>query len=157
MKAYTARFAHLERLPEQPIGDLVLPRDKIGRMGSTGQSAAPHLHLDVICGHINYIVRLEEIGYEDTDFYKPNIRQLNFFLDGNLFNTDLVITTYFYDPSYKLDWGKEHPGYDCVPENRHLEPGRNFDIFWNRSKTGIVLDKGSDTGYGNYILVGFEA
>ena len=155
MKTYTVRFAHLEEIPIPKVGDIIFRGDKVGRMGSTGKSTANHLHIDVIETLQNKIIRLDEIGYEENKAYLPNIKQLNYFIDNELFGIDPVITTYFYDPQYKIDWGKDHPGYDVVPIDRH-NTDEHFSIYWNRSKTGIILAKGFDNGYGNYILIGFE-
>ena len=156
MKTFTARFAHLAELPSQKQGDIIYPREKVGRMGTTGQSRHNHLHIDVIESFIHKIVRLEEIGYEFGKSYAPNIRQLNYFIDNDLFNIMPVITTYFYDPDYKAVYNKDHPAYDLVPIDRH-ETDKHFDIFWNRSMSGIVLKTGFDPiGYGYYILIGFE-
>ena len=104
---------------------------------------------------INRIIRLKEIGYEEGKSYLPNIEQLNYFIDDELFGIDPVITTYFYDPKYKIDWNKDHPCYDVVPSDYDTQD--HYSIYWNRSKTGVILAKGFDNGYGNYILIGFEA
>jgi hypothetical protein len=126
-------------------------------MGSTGDSKFNHLHIDVIESLIDRIIRLEEIGYEKEQSYKPNIEQLNYFIDDELFGIKPIITTYFYDPQYKKDRGKNHGAYDLVPEDRHRTED-HFSIYWNRSKTGVILKTGFDKiGYGNYILIGYEA
>ena len=155
MTDYTVRYAHLEELPSLSVGDVVHRRAIVGRMGTSGQSKNNHLHIDVIQGLINKIVRLSEIGYEKTDTYRPNIKQLNYFIDKELFNKDIVITTPYYDPEYKRVMGKDHPAYDVVPEDRHKST-EHFNIHWNRSMPGVVLGKGSDSGYGYYILIGYE-
>ncbi len=156
MNTYTVRFAHLEELPTAKKGDVIFRGDKVGRMGSTGKSTLNHLHIDVIESLIDHIVRLKEIGYEHEKTYCPNIEQLNYFIDGELFGVKPVITTYFYDPQYKIDWDKDHPAYDVVPLNRKLTTD-NYNIYWNRSKTGVILNSGFDkNGYGYYILIGFE-
>ena len=155
MKTFTVRFAHLVEIPIPKIGDVIFRGDKVGRMGSSGQSSANHLHIDVVESLVDRIIRLEEIGYESDKIYQPNIRQLNYFIDDELFDIKPVITTYFYDPEYKVTRGKNHPGYDLVPEDR-LKTSDHFNIYWNRSRTGVILDVGYDKGYGNYILIGFE-
>lgn len=163
MKTYTVRFAHLEELPIAKPGDVIFEGDKVGEMGSTGKSTANHLHIDVVESLIKHIIRLKEIGYEEGKSYRPNIKQLNYFIDKELFGIKPLITTYFYDPQYKIDWDKDHPGYDVVPIDR-LEKSRytdlkkeHFSIYWNRSKIGTILATGFDKGYGFYILIGFEA
>lgn len=158
MKPYTYRLAHLESIPDIRVGDIVKPNDHIGRMGNTGKSKWPHLHHDVIEGFVTRIIRLKEIGYENNYSYKPNIEQLNFFMDRGLFHFPLVITTHYYDPAYIIKWKKNHPSYDVVPEDRKRTT-EHFDIFFNRSTVeGIVLFKDFDDqgGYGNYILIGYE-
>ncbi len=158
MTSYTYRLAHLESIPGIEVGDIVKPGEQIGRMGNTGKSVWPHLHHDVVHGYVTRIIRLKEIGYEVHHIYKPNIEQLNYFIDEGLFHFPLVITTHFYDPQYKIDWGKNHPCYDVVPKDRR-KTTEHFNIFFNRSKIeGIVLFKGFDDqgGYGNYILIGYE-
>lgn len=155
MKAYTVRFAHLEEIPIPLAGDIIFRGDKVGRMGNTGNSTANHLHIDVVEGLVNRIIWLKDIGYEEGKAYSPNIEQLNHFIDDELFGIKPVITTYFYDPQYKIDWNRDHPGYDLIPIDRH-DTDEHFSIYWNRSKTGIILAKGFDKGYGNYILIGFE-
>ena len=158
MKAYTYRIAHLELIPEIDVGDIIQPDQKIGRMGNTGKSKWPHLHQDVIHGFITKIVRLKQIGYEPRHIYTPSIEQLNHFTDKGLFHYPLIITTPYYDPQYKIDWKKDHPAYDVVPEDRKRTTD-HFDIYWNRTKIeGILLFKGFDYqgGYGNYALIGFE-
>lgn len=155
METYTVRFAHLAEIPIQKIGDIIFRGDKVGRMGNTGQSTADHVHTDVIEGLVDKIIRLEEIGYEEGKSYLPNIKQLNYFIDDELFGIGPVITTYFYDPEYKVKYRKDHPGYDLVPSD--YDTMDHYNIYWNRSKTGIILAVGYDAGYGNYILIGFEA
>ena len=156
MKTFTVRFAHLENRPHLSVGQIIFEGDKIGRMGNSGSSTADHLHIDVIEMFVKKIIRLKEIGYESGHAYNPNVEQLNYFIDAGLFKTQIHITSYFYDPDYKLSTGKHHPAYDVVPKNRK-ETDNNFDIFWNRSKTGVVLKTGFDNGYGNYVLIGFES
>lgn len=156
MNVYTVRFAHLEEIPIPEVRDIIFRGDKVGKMGNTGQSTANHLHIDVIATLQNKIIRLSEIGYEKEKTYLPNIEQLNYFIDDELFGIKPIITTYFYDPAYKIKYKKDHPGYDIIPIDRH-DTDEHFNIYWNRSKTGVILAKGFDAGYGNYILIGFEA
>jgi murein DD-endopeptidase MepM/ murein hydrolase activator NlpD len=154
---YTVRFAHLKNLPNFQEGDIIHEGMFIGRMGSSGESIHNHLHIDVVEGSVDKLIRLKEIGYEPEKFYIPNIRQLNYFIGEKLFKFKVVITTHFYDPEYKIKRKKDHPGYDVVPQDRHRRK-KHFNIFWNRSKKGTVLKVGYDEkGYGNYILIGYEA
>ena len=154
---YTVRYAHLKNLPNFKEGDLIHKNMFIGRMGSSGQSIKNHLHIDVVEGYIKKLIYLEEIGYEPEKFYVPNIRQLNYFIDQKLFKIDPVITTFFYEPEYKILFKKDHPAYDVVPIDRHRSK-KHYDIFGNRSKLGFVLKVDYDEkGYGNYILIGYEA
>ena len=152
---YTVRFAHLKTPSCLKEGEAVFSGDMIGTMGNTGQGKFNHLHLDCVRGIVDKIIRLKEIGYDGQD-YTPDIKQLNYFIDSKLFKTSIVITTFFYEPDYKILYGKDHPAYDVVPIDRK-ETEEHFDIFWNRSKTGTVLKTGYDSGYGYYVLIGFEA
>ena len=154
---YTVRFAHMEDLPNFKEGDIIHRNMLIGKMGSSGQSKKPHLHIDVIEGFVPKLIRLQRIGYEPEKAYVPNIRQLNYLTDKGLFKFDLIITTYFYDPEYTILFKKDPPAYDVVPKDSHRSK-KHFDIFWNRSKKGTVLKVGYDEkGYGNYILIDYEA
>lgn len=155
---FTVRFAHLKELPDYLVGQSIIEGDQIGTMGSTGQSQFSHVHMDVVEGFINRVVRLVDIGYEGEKVYTPNIKQLNHFIEEPfLFKIEPNITTYFYEPEYKLMFGKDHPGYDLVPKDRHKSK-EHYDLFWNRSAEGKVLAVGYDQdGYGNYILIGFES
>ena len=154
---YTVRFAHLKELPDFKEGSIIHRNMKIGRMGSSGQSVRDHLHIDVIEGTVKEIIRLQQIGYEPEKLFIPNIRQLNYFIGKMLFKIEPVITTYFYDQEYNILFKKYHPAYDVVPKDRHRSK-KHYDIFWNRSKVGTVLKVGYDEkGYGNYILIGYEA
>ncbi len=157
MKAYTNRYGHLVKLPDLKVGDVVLPGQVIGRMGSTGKSKFNHLHHDTLEGLISEIARLGDIGYEPHHKYTPNIRQLNYSIDKKLFRHPIIITTYYYDPRYKVRFKIDHPAYDVVPKDRHISK-KHFNIHWNRSKKGIVLAVGFDEGgYGYYILIGYNA
>ena len=154
MSGYTVRFAHLKEDPIAKTGDIIFRGDKVGTMGNSGQSKFNHLHIDVIEGLIDHIIRLDEIGYEDEYSYKPNIKQLNHFIDDELFGIKPAITTAFYEKEYETIFKKHHPAYDLVPKDRHKSE-EHFSIYWNRSKRGIILNKGFDIGYGHYILIGF--
>ena len=154
MNAFTVRYAHLAEEPIAEVGNLIYRGDKVGLMGSTGQSNANHLHIDVIEGLVKHLIRLKDIGYEEEP-YAPNIKQLNYFVDKELFGVKPIVTTSFFDPFYEKVYGHHHPGYDLVPEDRH-KTKEHFSIYWNRSKSGVILAKGFDSGYGNYILIGWE-
>lgn len=159
MDSFTVRYAHLEKLPDLQKGDLVTYGDKICRMGSTGQSKFNHLHIDCVHGSVDKIIRLFEID-DDKNIsnkkYKSNENQLNYFIDKDLFMVSSHVTSKYMDPKYKERFGKDHPAIDVVPIDRH-KTTEHFDIFWNRTKTGHVLNLGLDVkGYGYYILIGFE-
>ncbi len=155
MEQYTYRAAHLLEEPDFRVGDQIVFGNSIGTMGNSGQSRWAHLHNDVVKGYVKEIIRLSEIG--DDKKYKPSERQLNFFIDKDLFKVEPHVTTPYMDPEYQSTYGKDHPAIDVVPIDRH-QTKKHFPIYWNRSKLGHVLAVGNDpTGYGNYILIGFEA
>ncbi len=154
MKKYTFRAGHLLEEPDFRTGEQIVFGNCIGTMGTSGQSKFNHLHMDVVEGYVNKIIRLSEIG-EDKK-YTPSEKQLNFFVDEDLFKIVPFVTTPYLDPDYKEFYGKDHHAIDIVPIDRHSTK-KHFPIYWNRSKLGHVLSTGYDKGgYGNYILIGFE-
>jgi murein DD-endopeptidase MepM/ murein hydrolase activator NlpD len=153
MKKYTVRFAHLVEIPDFRINFQIVFGNCIGTMGSSGKSRFNHLHIDVVENYVVKIIRLYEIG--DYKKYKPSEKQLNFFIDDDLFKISPHVTTPYLDPEYKEERGKDHHAIDVVPIDRHSSK-QHFPIHWNRSKLGHVLAVGNDPkGYGNYILIGF--
>ena len=150
MMKYTVRYAHLEELPAFKTGDIIRDGTFIGRMGNTGKSDGAHLHIDCVIGMHNYKYRLADIMNDNPKSAKD---QLDYFIDGLLFKNRLVITTQYLDPEYFKTYGKQHPAYDVVPKDPTMK-----NIYWNRSKLGLVLAVLDDpAGYGNNILIGFEA
>ncbi len=148
---YTAKFAHLEKLPDLKIGQLIKRGEEIGIMGNTGKSTGAHLHFDLTEGFISNIWRLSDI-----EISRDHAEQSAYFIDNELFNTKIKITTHYCDSRYIDEDGKLilHPGYDCYPSNKLY---KFFKIFWNRSMPGQVLKVGLDVGYGYYCLIGFDA
>ena len=147
---YTARFCHLKEYPELKVGQKIKKGQLLGIMGNTGASQAAHLHFGCIFGERSEPWRLVEL--EELEVI-PAFRQMNYFLDDDLFNSPLLITTYVADPDYPN--GKIHLEYDVVPADRLLTDS-HYKIFWNRSKVGTVLSVGYDSGYGYYIHIVFE-
>jgi len=147
---YTAKYGHLGSVPVFRTGQTITRGDNIGIMGNTGKSSGAHLHLDIIENTHQYIWRLSEIEPS-----REHARQRALFIDKELFDTDISISSYYCDPEYKDQFGKLilHPGYDVYPKNKSYT---SFDIYWNRSCAGTVIKTGTDIGYGNYILIGFE-
>lgn len=149
---YTVRFAHLADKPKWKVGDTIKRGDIVGIMGSTGQSTANHLHIDCIVGVHDSPYNLADIGSR----FAPDQKQLNLFIDSELFGIVPVITTAFMDPEYKKIFGKDHPAYDVVPLDR-LKTKEHFPIHWNRSFPGrVILITDSPTGYGNCIYISFD-
>lgn len=157
---YTYRFAHLAAAPKYTEGDTVRRGDIIGIMGSTGQSTANHLHIDCIVGKVSRPYKLADIGTR----YAPDKKQLDYFIDEELFGIKPFITTQFLDQQYKIDFKKDHPAYDVVPIDReHWENGKligskdHFAIHWNRSKPGkVTLVVDQPAGYGHCIYIAME-
>lgn len=149
---YTVRFAHLAEPPKWKIGDKLTRGNMIGIMGSTGQSTAAHLHIDCVVGEIKTTFKLIDIGTR----YAPDQKQLDYFIDNELFGVKPVITTSFLDPEYKKLFGKDHPAYDVVPIDRKEKEAHNH-IYWNRSIPGVVsLIVNQPQGYGHCIYITFD-
>lgn len=155
---YTAKFAHLENLPALKEGQIIKKGDKIGRMGSTGRSSAPHLHVDLRKGLHGRIWRLSDIEI-DNDHAEQSANLINYIL----FGIEPHITTFYCDPTYNDGRGNWifHPGYDVVPINRH-KTKKHYDIFWPFEIPGQTLKVSRDfddltKGYGYYTLIGYGA
>ena len=150
---YTVRFAHLQEPPKWKIGDKITRGNMIGIMGNTGQSTAAHLHIDCVVGEINKPFKLCDIGTR----YAPDQKQLDYFIDDELFGVKPVITTKFLDPEYKQTFGKDHPAYDVVPVDRH-ERNAHKNIYWNRSYVGTIsLIVNQPNGYGHCVYITFDS
>lgn len=142
MSFNTVRFCHLDRIYLKK-GDIIRFEDSIGKMGNTGKSFGYHLHIDCIEG-----VHPEVWRQEDTDVVW-DYRELNYFIDEDLFQCGYRITTPICDADYMNKYGILHHAYDLYPTCS------NYDIFWNRSRVGRVISEGYDRGYGNYVNVSF--
>jgi hypothetical protein len=153
---YTVRYAHLEYAPKYQVGDSVLPGAVIGKMGSSGQSTAKHLHFDGAVGFQNKKYLLED--YDRNDPVPIPVKQLLLFIDPAMFQGENpVITTPYAEVEYFHERGKVHYGFDIVPQNRH-DFQAPLLICWSRSKPGEVLAILDDpAAYGHCIYIGFEA
>ena len=152
---YTVRFAHLEMAPTLKEGDVVRRGQALGVMGSSGQSSAPHVHLDVVEG--------EQVGrytLADIEAGRPAaapLRQVLYFVDAELFGVPLVVTSYYGDPDYFAQYGKVHLGFDVVPADRHTTQ-KHYTVLWPRSASGLVAAVRWDpAGYGHCLHVIFVA
>ena len=144
---YTVRYAHLKNKPDISIGTIIRKGDAIGIMGSTGQSTGAHLHIDCANDNINWCWRQSDAFVNVI----PNTKELNYFIDEDLFNRDYKITTWICDYRYQNKYKKVHWGYDLHPESTTLPV-----VYWNRSYTGEVIKVDFDNGYGNYIMIKYE-
>jgi hypothetical protein len=152
---YTVRFCHLADIPGHKAGDIITKYEKIGFMGSTGQSDAPHLHLDCVGGYYSTPWRLSDMAY---NLKHPSPTQLSRFLQHDtIFDTELLITSYYCDPYYFDGNGNLvlHMAYDVVPKDRH-DTKAHYWIHWPIDENGLVLGVGEDVGYGNYVHIGYE-
>lgn len=150
---YTVRFAHMKEAPKWKKGDLINAGDVIGIMGTTGQSTTLHLHIDCIIGEVSKPYKLADIGTR----YAPSKKQLDYFIDSMLFGVKPIITTQFLDADYKKQFGKDHPAYDIVPEDRKATDAHHA-IHWNRSMPGKVeLVVYQPESYGNCIYISFDS
>lgn len=155
---YTRKYAHLGKLPNLKVGQIIKRGDKIGRMGNTGSSTANHLHSDLIKGFHGKIWRLSEI-----EISRDHAKKSMTFLNHYLFGIEPYITSSYCDHTYNDGKGNWifHPGFDVVPIDRHKTKD-HFDIFWSEDFPGQVLFVGQDfddieRGYGNTVLIGFDA
>lgn len=151
---YTVRFAHMKDAPKWKLDDIIKPNDIIGTMGTSGQSTAAHVHIDCVKG-------LQERRYTIMDILHDNPisdkRQLDFFIDYDLFKVKPFITTGYEDQEYFETFHKWHRGYDVVPIDRH-KTQEHYDIHWNRSMNGkvcLVVDE--PEAYGHCIYISFVA
>ena len=150
---YTVRYAHLAETTLRP-GQIIHRGDIIGVMGNTGSGTGAHLHLDVVEGEQRGRYNLEDIGNENP---KPNQKQALYFVDQELFRIDPIVTTHCADPEYFHERDKIHYHFDLVPEDRH-QTSEHFKIHWNRSMPGkVVKIMENDPGYGNCVMIAFEA
>ena len=72
---------------------------------------------------------------------KPNQQQCKYFIEDDIFST-------FDKTTITAGWLSytNHYAYDIIPKNR-----KHYDLYWNRSFTGIVSAVGKNAGYGNYV------
>ena len=151
---YTVRFAHMKNKPEWKVGDTIKKGDIVGVMGNTGKSTAAHLHIDCVNGVQKKPYLLCDIAAGKP---APSKEQLDYFIDDELFQHKLEVTSGYDDPEYFALFGKWHKAYDVVPEDRHTTTA-HFPIHWNRSKDGkIIYIADEPKGYGNCIYITFEA
>lgn len=150
----TVRYAHLDKKPDYKIGDIIKTGDKIGMMGTSGQSTATHLHIDCAIGEQKRPYQLYDM--DDGGHIIPAPRQLLLFIDKDLFGIEPIITTSYAEFAYFLERGKVHYGFDVVPSDRK-QSREHYGIKWNRSKPGKVsLIVDDPKGYGNCIYISYE-
>lgn len=152
---YTVRFAHMKEASKWKVGDSIKQGDVIGIMGNTGQCASSsngdgsHLHIDCVVGEIKTPYKLADIGKR----FAPSEKQLDYFIDSDLFCCRPIVTTQFMDKEYKKQFDKDHPAIDVVTS----DPLKKY-IHWNRSIPGKVeLVVYQPESYGNCIYISFDA
>lgn len=151
----TVRFAHMAEAPALKVGDKIARGQRIGTVGSSGQSTAPHLHIDLAGGE--QIAKFHLESYEHNNPPPGPLRELLYFIDPELFGgVAPVVTTPYAEVEYFHARGKVHYGFDLVPKNRH-DPKADMGIYWNRSAVGTVLAVLDDpSAYGHCLYVGYE-
>ena len=151
---YTVRFAHLASTVLK-VGDIIKRGDIIGIMGNTGsEKTGIHLHIDTVDGEQNRRYTLKMMDSGDP---KPNKKQLDYFIDDELFGVKPVITARYNDTAYAKEFDKPHHAYDVVPFDRH-ETKEHYAIHWNRSKTGKVIRiDHNDAGYGTVVYICYNS
>lgn len=152
---YTARFAHLAEAPKLIPGNILKRGDIIGKMGSTGDSEADHVHFDLVRGAHTRLYTMAEI---EAHLPEPApLRQVLYFLDDELFAFPLVVTTPVAEQEYFVKRGKVHFHVDVVPKDRH-ETKEHYWLHWPRSMPGRVVAVHWDPkGYGHCIQIVFDA
>lgn len=150
---YTVRFAHLSETPLH-VGDSVSYGSRVGVMGNSGsEKTGIHLHIDCTEGENAFRYNLGAIMQGKP---RPNKKQLDYFIDHDLFHFKPFITTGYLEEAYKQTFDKDHPAYDVVPEDRH-KTRDHFTIYWNRSRVGKVIRLDTaDPGYGLCAYITFE-
>ena len=136
---YSNRYGHLEKVCVIE-GQRLKYGDYIGIVGNTGDSTGTHLDLMVVEGHVDY----PSYSQIDIGNMVASKRQVERFLNNQLFNSPYRITTPYLDPNYNRPW--EHWGYDAVPIY-----GKN--LYWSIPNNGIVRKTGYNSVLGNYIVV----
>jgi len=150
---YTSRFAHLAETTLRP-GQIIHRGDIIGVMGNTGSGSGAHLHIDVVEGEQAGRYNLADVANGNP---KPSAKQAVLFVDDELFRVAPIVTTGYADPGYYHERAKIHCAFDLVPEDRH-QTTEHFRIHWNRSMPGkVVKIMENDPGYGNCVMIAFEA
>ena len=153
MKTYTVRFAHLAETTLRP-GQTIHRGDIIGVMGNSGSGSGAHLHLDVVEDEQKGRYTLDDVANGNP---RPSAKQAVLFIDKELFRVDYFITTFYADIEYFKIHNKIHCGFDLVPEDRH-QTAEHFKIHWNRSMPGkVVKIMENDIGYGNCVMIAYEA
>ena len=152
-RTYTMRFAHLKNPSGLRVDSTIKQGDAIGVMGSSGASTAAHLHLDVVEGIVTKNWRLSD--YE-SGVKTATPKQLARCLNKRLFGVYPVVTTAYDDRDYYVGFGKLHSAFDLVPEDRHETQG-HYLIRWPLLEHGVVTFAGYDNGYGNSVLISYEA
>lgn len=142
---YTVRFAHLATAPLWKVGDIIKRGDVIGVMGKTGKCYGAHLHFDAVNGRI---ARRYTLADMENGNPSPCPKQLNYFIDEELFGGDFKITTPYADYDYQNTEKKLHLAYDIIPI------GSDWRIRWNRKNDGEVIFVDYDpVGYGHFIHI----
>lgn len=140
-------------------------------MGNEGQSDAAHLHTDFMRatssnaeGFIHKFIQNEGVytladieEWMKKGYVYCDVRELSYFMDTELFNTQILITTPILSVEYLQKRGKVHPGFDAVPLDRH-QTDEHFTIRWPRSIPGKVVKvfKGH-VGHGNGFIIAYYA
>ena len=150
---YTVRYAHLVSRSPLPVGTVVEKGKLLGFMGNTGKSDGAHLHIDVVDGEQPKTYKLADMdaNRHNPNMKWPNVVELNWFMDSELFGCRPLVTTYYCEPAYLLLYKKLHPAYDVIPVIK-----ATTGIHWNRSYPGKVIRNEFDEGYGWHIHVRYE-
>lgn len=145
---YTILYGHNSDVLVE-LGQVVKTGDILARMGNTGYSTGAHVHLSVVQGEHTNIndMRLSMLNSARTI---PDKQQCDYFVMDDLCDNGIEITTQYLEEQYRNMFGIDHPAYDLVVNSS------DKTYKWNRSWEGLVVAKGHDNAYGNYLMIVYD-
>ena len=148
---YTVLYGHNSQVLVK-VGQTIKTGDKLAVMGATGDKmyvTGAHVHLAVAQGeHTN--LNDMRLGMLNSGKTIPDKRHCDFFVEDDLADGGVRITTTYLEKEYKRMFGKDHPAYDLVVNSK------DKSYKWNRTWDGKVVATGYDNAYGNYLMIVYD-